>query len=265
MGFNYIDVDRSKDPGAAVGWLDELSSWPFYQFYKERSIELLHLHPGESVLDVGCGAGGVAIAISEITGREGRTIGLDSSEVMVAEARLRARDSGLPAQFVVGDAHSLPFDDDSFDACRADRVLQHLERPLEALQEMARVTRLGGRVLVVDPDYETLVIDVPERVITRKIEAYRRDYELRNGSLAHQMPRLFRQLGLRDVRVEAQTLILHDPRQAFGVAEWAKRAHEKGLLTPDEAAAWEAAFARVVDAGTFLFAVTFFTTVGRKE
>ncbi len=264
VGFNYRDVDHSENPGAAVRWLDELGSWPFYEAYKRRSIELLDLHPGERALDVGCGTGDVVVSIAQITGTPGCAVGLDSSETMIDEARRRTRELGLPVEVVVGDAHSLPFEDGSFDACRADRVLQHLERPLEALGEMVRVTRSGGRVLVVDPDYETLVIDVPERAISRKIEAYRRDHELRNGALAHRMPRLLREAGMENVRVEAAVLILHDPDRAFGVADWARRAQRRGLLTIEEVTAWEASFARVVEEGNFLFAVTFFTTVGCK-
>ena len=82
---------------------------------------------------------------------------------MVDEARRR----GLPTA-TVGDATSLPFPDDFFDGCWADRTFQHLADPHKALAELARVTRSGGRIVVVDPDYDTQVVDVADQALARR-------------------------------------------------------------------------------------------------
>jgi SAM-dependent methyltransferase len=64
----------------------------------------------------------------------------------------------LPIEFDVGDAEALAFDDATFDAVRAERVLQHLKDPATAVAEMARVVRPGGRVFVLDPVHDAAVV-----------------------------------------------------------------------------------------------------------
>src|SRR6202023_1920244 len=75
---------------------------------------------------------------------------------------------GGSLEFRQGDAHHLPFPDLTFDACRVDRVLQHLEDPQRAIAEMARVLKIGGRIAAAEPDWDTLVIDVPDRSLARQ-------------------------------------------------------------------------------------------------
>ena len=138
MSWTYGDVDRSADPLGAVRWTDMMASWPFVQAYKRRTRELLAAGHAGRLLDVGCGTGDDTRALPV------RSVGLDASAAMIGEA---ARRGGA---FVRGDAHALPFADATFDGCRADRTLQHLADPERALAEMVRVTRPGGRVVVVD-------------------------------------------------------------------------------------------------------------------
>ena len=75
------------------------------------------------MLDVGCGTGDDVRAIAEIVGALGHVVGIDPSTAMIDESNAR----GLPsnATFGVGSAYTLPHADGSFDAVRADRVMQH--------------------------------------------------------------------------------------------------------------------------------------------
>lgn len=85
--------------------------------------------------------------MAAIVGPTGRIVGIDSSEVMVAEASKRAAALGLVnVEFRVGDLGALEFASDTFDACHTERVLIHVESPVAAIREMARVTRPGGRI-----------------------------------------------------------------------------------------------------------------------
>ena len=94
----------------------------------------------------------------------GRVVGVDNSQIMINEAQKRSTSLGLPVEFRRGDVTGLPFDNGVFDATRADRVFQHLADPEKALHEMIRVTRPGGTVGVLDPDWETLVVDSPNKL-----------------------------------------------------------------------------------------------------
>jgi len=94
---------------------------------------------------------------------------------MIDEAKKRSTGLKLSVEFQTGLAADLPFDDDMFNATRCEQVFQHLADPDKALKEMVQVTRLGGRVGVLDPEWETVVIDSPDKHLTRRIFAAHRD------------------------------------------------------------------------------------------
>ena len=98
----------------------------------------------ESALDVGTGAGALAFALAPLV-RE--VVGLDP----VPELLRLARERALPnTDFVEGDGTALPFADGAFDLTGTHRTLHHVSRPELVIAELARVTRVGGHVLVVD-------------------------------------------------------------------------------------------------------------------
>ena len=105
---------------------------------------LAPLQGNERALDVGCGTGALAYALATLVGE---VVGVDSSEDYVAMARTHA-----PAgcTFVVGDAESLDFPYGDVDLVGCLRVLHHVRRPELVVSELARVTRPGGRILLVD-------------------------------------------------------------------------------------------------------------------
>ncbi len=106
--------------------------------------EFVPLSGEERALDVGTGAGALAFALAPLV-RE--VVGLDP----VPELLELARERSLPnTRFVEGDGTALPFPDGAFDLTATHRTLHHLRRPDLAVAELARVTRGGGRVLVVD-------------------------------------------------------------------------------------------------------------------
>jgi ubiquinone/menaquinone biosynthesis C-methylase UbiE len=142
----YSDVDRSADPVGAAEWMDTMCDWPFIRAYKERTVDLLHVKPGARLLDVGCGTGHDTRALATAAGPEGVAIGIDASAVMLKAARTRG------GSYLQADARILPYDGGAFDGTRIDRVLQHVAGPGEAVGELVRVTRSGGRMVAIDPD-----------------------------------------------------------------------------------------------------------------
>lgn len=105
------------------------------------------------VLDVGCGSGW----LSEMLHNRGlRTIALDLGFDSIKRASGRVRARGMNIPFVLGDIYRLPFREDKFDAVVASEVLEHLEKPRDALGEIARVLRPGGYAVVSTPYRERI-------------------------------------------------------------------------------------------------------------
>ena len=256
----FTSVDEQDDPRAWVDVLDRVRQEPAYAAYKVRIGELLRPVAGGTYLDVGAGTGDEALALAERYSV--RVAGVDSAEIMVAEAQRR----GL-SDVRVADAHRLPFPDASFDGCWADRVFQHLARPALAASELARVTRPGGRIVVADPDYDTQVVDVPDQELARRVLRFRADHLLRNGTVAHRMGGLLAGAGLTDVTVEAAPIVLRSPEaldNAMGLRSWAQTAYERGLASADDADAWERKLDEAAASGCFLYAFTIFLTAATK-
>jgi arsenite methyltransferase len=138
------------DEGAARRIL-ALSETPEMQAQRRRVIELLVPLPGEQILDVGCGPGHLARELAELVGPNGRVRGVDVSEQMLAIAA----QTGVEVVHVSDTA--LPFKDCTFDAVVATQVYEFVEDLPRALVELHRVLRVGGRALILDTDWDSIV------------------------------------------------------------------------------------------------------------
>ena len=120
--------------------------------FREEILELATLAPGESVLDVGCGTGTLAIASRNRVGPSGSVYGIDASPEMIARARAKARKRHVNVEFENAAAEVLPFPDARFDVILSTIMLHHLPRRVrqQAAREMRRVLIPGGRAVIVD-------------------------------------------------------------------------------------------------------------------
>lgn len=249
MSDTYSAVDVSEDVAGAIAWQERIDRWPAIARYKASMDRLIG--DARPVLDVGAGPGLDAL-------RTG-SIGMDLSVAMATRAR------GLGVSMMIGDAHDLPIGDEMMAGVRSDRVLQHLSRPLVALQELIRVLRPGGRLVVADPDQQTLSITVPgvpER-ITSTVRRLRRDVGYRNGRLAGQVASRLHAMGMADVRVEASALVLTDPDLAFGLPGWVQHWSAEGGFTDADDALWRRSLAESKDRG-FVYTVSYLVTSAVK-
>jgi ubiquinone/menaquinone biosynthesis C-methylase UbiE len=138
--------------------------------FREKMLQFAHLQPGESVLDVGCGTGTLAILGKQQVGANGEVCGIDASPEMIARAQKKARKAGVDVSFKNAYAQSLPFPEARFDVVVTTVMLHHLPKKARAdlANEICRVLKPGGRVLAIDfggtaPKRKTLIDHIHRR------------------------------------------------------------------------------------------------------
>ena len=118
--------------------------------WRERAADLALLGPGSRVLDVATGTGDLAIELARRVAPGGEVVGSDFSEAMLARARTKPKPAGAELRFEWGDALELPFADGTFDAATVGFGARNFSDLARGLEEMARVVRPGGRVVVLE-------------------------------------------------------------------------------------------------------------------
>ena len=143
-------------PGWRYDLLVQLGA-KFYLGGSERALrhmttDLAQLQRGETVLEVGCGTGTLAMLATERVGPDGRVSGIDPSAALLATARRKAARRGLSIDFQPGAIEQLAFADQSFDVVLSSMMMHQLpdDLKLQGLTEIARVLKPGGRLLVLD-------------------------------------------------------------------------------------------------------------------
>jgi ubiquinone/menaquinone biosynthesis C-methylase UbiE len=122
------------------------------QRLRKMTIDNALLMSGESLLDVGCGTGGVTIPGKQRIGQHGKAAGIDPSPEMIAVASTKAARAGLEIDFRIGVIEALPYRDATFDVVTSSLMMHHLPEDLQqkGLMEIYRVLKPGGRVLIAD-------------------------------------------------------------------------------------------------------------------
>jgi ubiquinone/menaquinone biosynthesis C-methylase UbiE len=231
-------------------------------------LDLLAIRAGEQVVEVGCGHGIVLREIAPRVGSTGRVVGLDASLAFLGLARAHVAAAGLGEQMHLGvaDARQLPLATASFDVALAVTTLAHIPAGDQAIGELLRVVRPGGRVGVFEQDTDSYVLSHPQRALTRRIVAAYTDYGYADGWLARRLPALLVAAGLQNVQVRAFAMGERDPEgfyltRALRAADTARRA---GAISASEHKEWVAAFEAERDAGHLWAGITALFVWGRR-
>jgi ubiquinone/menaquinone biosynthesis C-methylase UbiE len=260
----FTDVDRTQDPDFYRRFLDEGNANPGIRVSKPILLDQLRLEAGHVALDAGCGTGDDVLELAARVGPSGRVIGVDLSEAMIEEATRRAEGSSLPVAFQVADAQQLPFEDETFDAVRTERLLMHVPDAERALADLVRVTKRGARLAIFDFDWDAHVVDSPFRETTRAIVRAFSD-GIRNGWIGRSLPRLLRQNGVDELFVTTQGIFLQLSFYELLMGGFLVRAQESGIVAPDEVERWWEHLRSADASGTFLAGLTAFIVAGTKR
>ena len=206
----FTQVDRMPDPAVLVAAMDATAQWQAVRTLRQWERGQLEVSPGHAVLDVGCGTGDVTLEMARAAGPQGQAVGIDPSEQMLSAARDRAEAAGIAADFRAGDAAALDLADDTFDRVRSERTLQWVASPVDAVREMTRVTRPGGRICLIDSDWRTLIIDHPMPPVARRFMEAVAAARGESMNVGGQLVNLLRDAGATDVAFTAATHIWHE-------------------------------------------------------
>jgi SAM-dependent methyltransferase len=154
-------------------------------------------------VDVGCGAGTAVRDLASYVAPGGSAIGVDFGPPFIEAATARAAKAGVDVAFHVANAEELPFASESLDGYRAERVYQHLVEPTKALAEARRVLAPGGRIVLVDQDWDATLIDSDDKATTRLILRAFAD-GIVNSAVGRQYHRRLGDAGFSDVVIHAE-------------------------------------------------------------
>ncbi|WP_432840549.1 methyltransferase domain-containing protein [Dactylosporangium sp. CA-092794] len=237
--------------------LDQIAANPEIQRVREVAFAALHLSPGQRILEAGAGTGEAARLLAARLGGTGEVVALDHSETALSAAR--QRHDGSLVVYRHGDVTALDFPDGHFDAVRCERVLHSLADPDAAVAELARVTRPGGRVCLVDTDWESAAVDG----LPRDLVAAVRDHLLTSAARGHlDMGRTLRRrlvrAGLAEVGAVPVALYFADPISAAAVLPMLNPMipADAGLVPPALREEWFAALRAAGARGDFLATLT---------
>jgi len=129
---------------------NDAMTWGFARHWRKQLVYWSGINPGQSVLDCATGTGDLAFAFKRAVGSQGLVVGTDFCEAMLNRAPEKAQSLNLPVEFSVADAMNLPFENNTFEVVSMAYGIRNVEDPRKALEEMARVCRPGGRVMILE-------------------------------------------------------------------------------------------------------------------
>ena len=192
---------------------------------RRATLAALELRTGERVIDIGCGPGYLAAEMAELVGPKGFVQGVDPSPHMLAIAARRA----------------LPPDDSSFDAAVSTQVYEYVPDIAAALVEARRVLRPGGRLVVLDTDWDSIVWrSSDDERMARVLRAW--DEHLAHPHLPRVLPELLTDEGFRLRRSEiVPVLNVSYERETYSanlLSMIAEFVSDRQGITSEQAAAW---------------------------
>lgn len=208
--------------------------------HRQAVLDRLQAGAGDHVLDIGCGPGLLAALVAERVGSDGFVCGIDVSSSMLALARQRCEQQPWTAFHFAG-AERLPHRDGAFTHVVCTQVLEYVRDPDRALADFHRVLRHGGRMVLMDTDWESCVWASGDD------DRMRRMIDVWNAHCPHpHLPRtLATRLGRAGFRLDAVEVFplvtlspMADSYCAGIIGELARFAGRSGRLPEPETAAW---------------------------
>lgn len=259
---DWQNIDARENPDTFINYLENAQENGQFRQLREKICNLLTPLAGGTGVDVGCGLG---LATYELAQHGLKVTGVDLSQTIVNKASKRYPD----LNFRVGNMCNLPFQDDTLDFYRTERVCIHLPKQQvgAALAEAYRVLKPGGKIVLAEPDLATIVFTCSEAnwnaertVVTALVDA------TPNGRAGSFLGGQLCEAGFTDISVEGYTLVLTEPDLAWAMALDVpfEFAFDSGRLTKAQLQELRRDMDEYGQRNTFQFSCTFFIISGHR-
>ena len=263
---SQIDSNKAKE---MAEYFESRSQYKDQKKINHALKDLLNLKNGDKILDVGCGTGILTRLIASSLFPKGFITGIDISNHFVALARNYIQDLNYNSiiNFDVGDAENLPYPDGYFDTAFATRLLLYVHNPQQTVKEMKRVVKEKGRIVLADWDYDTLVVDHSNRLLTRKIIHWRTDNKDGNNWSGRQLYRLLKEQDLEEIIITPVITIAIDENNSLtkSIFNAATGALEAAIITVNQYETWISELKRKLQEGKFFASIVYFLAKGIKS
>jgi ubiquinone/menaquinone biosynthesis C-methylase UbiE len=235
----------------------------------EALVDALDPVAGEQILEVGCGSGVLCRQVAPTVAPGGKITGVDISPEFLRIAQRYAASTDLSnfIQWGAGQAQVLPFNDASFDGVFAARLLLHVSDPQPVLNELARVVRPGGRVVVMDWDFDTVAVDHSDRELTRRVMHWRCDHYGGNNWSGRQLWGQMAAAGLVNVKAVPVVSVAHHENDSLTLSLFkaAEVARDGGAIAPGEYDTWIGELKTSLSTERFFASIVYFIVVGERK
>ena len=236
---------------------------------KQKTYERMEIEAGDSVLDAGCGVGVDTIKLVDFVGADGKVVGVDFDEVMLIEADKLIATHPLRERIFheKGDVLNLAYADESFDAVRAERLLQVLPKLHEKriVSELARVTKQAGRLVLADTDWASASVAMGDDALERRLLRFFGDVMRPNGYAGRNLFALLKEANFHEVNVDIFPMVSYSVAQTPFGAWLSKEALAHNIATKEEIEKWQSTLASLEAQGKFYSCVNMVVVSGVKK
>ena len=257
--------DKAKD---IVNFLEKRSQYSDQIQINNFLKDVINPKDGENILEVGSGSGVLCRIMAKNLSPNGHITGIDISSEIIKLSSTLVQDTNYKdlITFETGTASQMEYPDSSYDCVFAARLFLYLENPAEIVREIIRVTKPKGRIVLMDWDFETLVVDHPNRELTRKIFHWRNDNKDGNNWSGRQLFRLLKSGGLNSIKIFPIVSIVTDEENSLTQSLWhaASGALENGIISREEYDSWIYILKSRINNQEFFASIVYFIVRGDK-